>query len=206
MMYQGFCLITPISMYIVYHTCHHFFLEFCIVQLLIFLWISYETAFKRKYVRVVNILMITYNKRYGFTLLGKRFNGKGLKDRNMFFDKERQQKKRKEKERRRRAYDRIYSLHERADFLCYINDVYFEKFDGRVSVKLEGLIAKGTGRVSDVYSLYDCEGNHKAEVTMEELYLGNSMVEQLEGGDKKAALYPKEQGISYQAGDILCKL
>lgn len=121
----------------------------------------------------------------------------------MFFDKE---KRNKEKERKKKAYARVYSLHERADFLCYINDVYFEKFDGRVSVKLEGLVAKGIGRLSDVYSLYDCEGKHKAEVTMEELYLGNHPVEQLEGGDKKVALYPKEQALPYQAGDILCKL
>ncbi len=112
----------------------------------------------------------------------------------------------KEKEHRKKAYERVYSLHEKAEFLCYINDAYMEKFDGTESVKLEGMVAKGIGKLEDVYLLYDCEGNKKAEVTMEELYLGNNPVKQLEGGDKRVALYPKEQNIVYQAGDILCKL
>lgn len=113
---------------------------------------------------------------------------------------------RQEKKHRKKAYDRVYSLHEKAEFLCYINDAYKEKFDGKESVKLEGMVAKGIGKLEDTYLLYDCEGNEKAEVTMEELYLGNDSVKQLEGGDKKIALYPREQGIAYKAGDILCKL
>lgn len=121
----------------------------------------------------------------------------------MFWNREAHKK---EKEHRKKAYERVYFLHEKAEFLCYINDAYMEKFDGAESVKLEGIVAKGIGKLEDVYLLYDCEGNKKAEVTMEELYLGNNLVEQLEGGDKRAALYPKEQDITYQAGDILCKL
>ena len=117
----------------------------------------------------------------------------------------------KEEKSRRRAekqavYDRVYTLHEQAEFLCYINDAYAEEYKGESFVKLEGLVAKGAGRVGDTFLLYDCEGRKKAEITMTELYLGTNSVEQLEGGDKRVALYPKEQNVKYQAGDILCKL
>ncbi len=120
--------------------------------------------------------------------------------------KEIRQKRKLEKEHRKKAYERVYALHEQAVFLCYINDAYAEQFQDMVSVKLEGVVAKGIGTLEDTYILFDCEGNRKAEITMEELYLGTNSVNRLEGGDKKVALYPKEQNISYQAGDILCKL
>ncbi|MBR1866017.1 MAG: hypothetical protein IJ801_05875 [Lachnospiraceae bacterium] len=110
------------------------------------------------------------------------------------------------KKRENKAYDRVYALHEQAVFLCYINEAYQETDHGVASVKLEGIVAKGTGRLEDTFVLFDCEGNQKAEITMEELYLGNQSVPQLEGGDKRVALYPREQEIPYQAGDILCRL
>lgn len=120
----------------------------------------------------------------------------------MFF----KSKKRELTGRRKEAYDRVYSLHQQAEFLCYINDAYMETIDGQTSVKLEGLVAMGTGNLGDVFELYDCEGNKKAEITMDELYLGANSVERLEGGDKRVALYPKEQDVVYKAGDILIRL
>lgn len=109
-------------------------------------------------------------------------------------------------QKRKQKYDRVYALHEQADFLCYINDAYPEEYNGVVSMKLEGVVAKGKGKCSDTFQLFDCGGRKKADITMDELYLGNDSVEQLEGGDKRVALYPKQQEISYRAGDILCKL
>ncbi|MDD6069495.1 MAG: hypothetical protein PUC12_01595 [Clostridiales bacterium] len=117
-----------------------------------------------------------------------------------------QEKKRLQKQRRQENYNRVYTLHEQAEFLCYINDVYPETYQGKVSVKLEGLVAKGIGNVKDTYLLYSCNGEKKAEITMEELYLGSNKVECLEGGDKRVALYPNEQNVPYKSGDILCKL
>lgn len=102
------------------------------------------------------------------------------------------------------AYDRVLQLHNRANFLCYINDAYLETYQGKECVKLEGVVAVGTGKVTDRYHLYDCNGCFKAEVTMDELYLGNNKVESLCGGDKKVALYPVEQDVPYIAGDLLC--
>lgn len=124
----------------------------------------------------------------------------------MFFSREVKQRKQREKESRKRAYDRVYALHEQADFLCYINDAYQEAYKGKSYVKLEGLVAKGIGRVEDIFFLFDCTGKQKGQITMEELYLGTNSVEKLEGGDKKVALYPREQDLDYQSGDILCKL
>lgn len=114
---------------------------------------------------------------------------------------ERQLKRSKQKE----AYARVYALHEQADFLCYINDAYMEPYGGKDCIKLEGLVAKGTGKVTDTFRLYSCRGNFKAEITMVELYNGANPVEQIEGGDKRVALYPREQQVAYKAGDILCK-
>ncbi|MDE6626231.1 MAG: hypothetical protein K2K56_07665 [Lachnospiraceae bacterium] len=115
-------------------------------------------------------------------------------------------KKQQDRERRKQIYDRVYELHQQADFLCYINDAYPEKYNGSTYIKLEGIVAKGTGKLEDTYLLFDCNGRQKAEITMEELYLENNSVKQLQGGDKRAALYPREQEVNYQAGDILCKL
>lgn len=123
----------------------------------------------------------------------------------MFFRKNSREQKRQEKKHRKEIYDRVYLLHQKAKFLCYINDAYLEEYKNKQYMKLEGLVAKGIGKLEDSFLLFDCNGNQKAEITMEELYLGNNSVEQLEGGDKKVALYPREQNVSYVAGDVLCK-
>ena len=115
------------------------------------------------------------------------------------------EKKDSEKQRRKEIYDRVYMLHEKATFLCYIEDAYLEKYEGKQYMKLEGTVAKGVGTVEDVFLLFNCNGRKKAEVTMEELFCGTNSVKQLEGGDKRVALYPKEQELPYQAGDMLCK-
>ncbi|MCM1157720.1 MAG: hypothetical protein NC300_03425 [Bacteroidales bacterium] len=122
----------------------------------------------------------------------------------MMFGKK--EKKQAEQKKRQEAYERVYALHEQADFLCYINDVYPEEYKGESFIKLEGLVAKGRGTTEDTFLLVDCEGREKAAVTMEELYLGKDSVKVLEGGDKRVALYPREQEVPYRAGDILCKL
>lgn len=124
----------------------------------------------------------------------------------MLFNKENRHKKELEKQRRKEKYDKVYALHEKADFLCYINDAYLEKYNGKEFMKLEGIVAKGTGCLEDTFLLFDCEGRKKGVITMEELFCGNDSVKQLEGGDKRVALYPREQEIPYRAGDILCKL
>lgn len=115
-------------------------------------------------------------------------------------------KKQKLKMKRQEDYARVYDLHKQAVFLLYINEAYMEEYQGRNSVKLEGMVAKGIGKAGDSFMLYDCKGRFKAEVTMEEMYCGLDLVEQLEGGDKRIALYPVEQNVTYLAGDILCKL
>ncbi|MCM1498826.1 MAG: hypothetical protein NC124_10220 [Clostridium sp.] len=124
----------------------------------------------------------------------------------MFFNRTKNVKKQQDRERRKKIYDRVYALHQQADFLCYINDAYPEKYNGGIYIKLEGVVAKGTGGLDDTYRLFDCNGRQKAEITMEELYLENNSVKELQGGDKRVALYPREQEVNYQAGDILCKL
>ncbi len=124
----------------------------------------------------------------------------------MFFDKEYRHKKKIEKQKRKEKYAKVYALHEKAAFLCYINDAYPEKYNGVVSIKLEGVVVKGTGQLEDTFLLFDCEGRKKAVITMEELYCGSNSVNRLEGGDKRVALYPREQEVAYCAGDILCKL
>lgn len=124
----------------------------------------------------------------------------------MIFNKENRHRKEIQRQKRKEKYDKVYALHEQADFLCYINDAYLEEYKGGRFVKLEGLVAAGTGSLEDTFWLFDCEGRQKGQVTMDELYLGTDSVKQLTGGDKKVALYPKEQDIPYQAGDILCKL
>lgn len=124
----------------------------------------------------------------------------------MFWSRESRKKNKIKKEQRKKVYDRVYSLHEKAEFLFYINDAYVEEYDGKVSVKLEGIVAKGMGCLEDTFLLFDCKGRQKAAITMEEMYCGSDCVKQLEGGDKRVALYPKEQDILYRAGDMLCKL
>lgn len=112
----------------------------------------------------------------------------------------------KNKEKQKENYDRVYRLHEQALFLCYIDDAYMETYNGKEYMKLLGIVAKGEGHVLDAYELFDCNGRKKADITMEELYVGQNKVEEIKGGDAPVALYPKEQDISYKAGDILCKL
>lgn len=124
----------------------------------------------------------------------------------MIFNKENRHRKEIQRQKRKEKYDKVYALHEQADFLCYINDAYLEKYKGKEFMKLEGIVAKGTGCLDDTFLLFDCEGRQKAVITMEELFCGQESVKQLEGGDKRVALYPKEQEIPYRAGDILCKL
>ncbi len=102
------------------------------------------------------------------------------------------------------AYQRVFELHQRAQFLCYINEAYLEPNGEAMCMKLEGIVARGTGTLGDRYQLYDCRGRKKAEITMEELYLGRDSVPSLQGGDKRVALYPKEQEVPYMAGDLLC--
>ena len=120
----------------------------------------------------------------------------------MLFFKKDKEKSNKKKE----AYERVYRLHEEASFLFYIDDVYFEKYNGKDCVKLEGTMAKGSGTVEDTFYLYSCQGRKKATITIDEFYIENNKVEQLEAGDKRIAVYPKEQDINYKAGDMLCKL
>lgn len=115
---------------------------------------------------------------------------------NMFIKKDKKQKN--------ENYDRVMKLHEQAAFLFYVNDAYEEKYEGKDYMKLEGIVAKGEGHVTDIYELFDCNGKKKSNITMEELYLGTDKVELLRGGDKRVALYPKEQDVDYRAGDILC--
>jgi hypothetical protein len=110
----------------------------------------------------------------------------------------------RKKKKRQENYDRVYRLHEQADFLCYIDEAYKENYKGTDYVKLEGVVAKGKGSVEDIFFLFDCNGREKGHTAMEELYVGNNLVKQLEGGDKKVALYPKEQNLNYRAGDLLC--
>ena len=122
----------------------------------------------------------------------------------MFFSKQKKYEKELKKQKRQQIYDRVYAIHEKAIFLCYIEDAYLEKYEGKSFMKLEGVVAKGTGTLEDTYLLFDCEGRQKAAIEMEELFCGKNSVTQLEGGDKKVALYPKQQDISYRAGDIIC--
>lgn len=124
----------------------------------------------------------------------------------MFFDKKSKEIKKKRKEYQKKIYQRVYELHQEAEFLCYINDAYLETDQNEKYMKLEGIVATGIGRIEDTFLLYDCDGNQKGIVKMLEFYLGNQSVSQLEGGDQKVALYPEEQGLPYKAGDILCKL
>lgn len=124
----------------------------------------------------------------------------------MFGIKTSREARKRIKNRKQVVYDRVYELHKQAEFLCYINDVYPEEYKGKAYVKLEGLVAFGVGATDDHFLLFDCEGREKAEVDMEELYVGNNLVEQLEGGDKRVALYPIQQDVPYKAGDILCKM
>lgn len=111
--------------------------------------------------------------------------------------------KKDRKGKQNRNYQRVYELHERAGFLFYVDDAYMEPYEGNSFIKLEGVVAFGKGFVSDSYVLCDCKGKEKAIVTIQDFYVGNQPVNCLEGGDKRVAIYPKEQDVSYCAGDYL---
>lgn len=123
----------------------------------------------------------------------------------MFLNKRKRQFRKLERMHRKEVNDRVYYLHKKAEFLCYIDEAFLEQYNSKESVKLEGFVAKGIGKLEDIFFLYDCDGNKKAEIMIEELYLGNNSVEQLESGDERVAIYPKDQKAAYRAGDLLCK-
>lgn len=124
----------------------------------------------------------------------------------MFWNREEREKKKIAKQKRKEAYDRVYQLHQNSSFLCYIDNAYLEEYQGKQYVKLSGSMALGEGSVSEQYKLYDCTGRFKAEINVEEFYVGNDSVQTIVADDKDVAIYPKQQDISYKAGDLLCKL
>ncbi|MBO5088872.1 MAG: hypothetical protein J6C01_09365 [Lachnospiraceae bacterium] len=124
----------------------------------------------------------------------------------MFWNRTDREKKKLEKQKRKEAYDRVYQLHQNAQFLCYINEAYTEEYDGDAVIKLEGSMTLGEGTAHEKYGLYDCKGRWKAELDIDEFYIGGDSVEKLEAADKRVAIYPKQQDVNYSAGDLLCKL
>lgn len=124
----------------------------------------------------------------------------------MFWSRETQEKKKLAKQRRQEDYDRVYKLHKEAKFLCYIDEVCAEEYEGKMYKKLIGTMASGAGTVSEQYMLYSSRGRLKGMVDVEEFYIGADAVEKLECFDKTVVVYPRQQDLEYQSGDILCKL
>lgn len=124
----------------------------------------------------------------------------------MFWKRLDREKKKIEKAKKKEAYDRVLALHQNAQFLCYIDEVYTEEYNGVPVMKLEGIVALGKGTIHEKYSLYDCKGRLKTEIEIEEFYIGGDSVEELIAEDKKIAIYPKQQCENCCAGDVLCKL
>jgi len=124
----------------------------------------------------------------------------------MFKKRDAREKKKLDKLKKQEAYDRVYQLHQQAQFLCYIDEAYMEEYNGELVMKLEGCMASGAGTVHEKYGLYNCYGRWKADIDIDEFYVGQDRVEKLEGADKRIAIYPQQQDIRYKAGDILCKL
>lgn len=124
----------------------------------------------------------------------------------MFWNRENREKKKLAKIKKQEAYDRIYRLHQEATFLCYIDEVCLEEYEGNRCIKLVGTMALGEGTVDEKYRLYSCEGKLKSELDIEEFYVGADATKKLECDDKTVAIYPKPLDVSYKAGDILCKL
>lgn len=124
----------------------------------------------------------------------------------MFWNRKDREQKRLAKIKRKENYDRVYKLHEEAEFLCYIDDAYTEEFEGKMCIKLMGSMASGEGTVHEQYSLYSCEGRLKAEIDIDEFYVGADSVDKLESSDETVAIYPKQQDVKYMVGDMLCKL
>lgn len=124
----------------------------------------------------------------------------------MFWNRADKEKKQLEKQRRKEDFDRVYKLHQNAQFLCYVNEAYTEEYNGDTVIKLEGCMASGEGTVHEKYGLYDCKGRLKAELDIDEFYVGTDSVTKLVADDKKVAIYPKQQNVNCKAGDLLCKL
>ncbi len=124
----------------------------------------------------------------------------------MFWKRLDREKKKIEKAKKKEAYDRVLSLHQNAQFLCYIDDAYTEEYNGVPVMKLEGFVTLGKGTIHEKYGLYDCKGRLKTDLEIEEFYIGGDSVEELVAEDRKIAIYPKQQHENYQAGDLLCKL
>lgn len=124
----------------------------------------------------------------------------------MFWNRKDWEQKKIAKIKRKENYNRVYKLHKEAEFLCYIDDVYTEEFEGVMCIKLIGSMASGEGTVHERYSLYSCEGRWKAEIDIDEFYVGADAVEKLESSDETVVIYPQQQDVKYMAGDILCKL
>ena len=124
----------------------------------------------------------------------------------MFWNRKDREQKKLAKQKQKEQYARVYKLHEEAEFLCYIDEVYTEMFEGKMCIKLIGSMASGEGTVHEHYSLYSCEGRLKADVDIDEFYVGADSVDKLESSDKTVAVYPKQQDVKYMAGDMLCKL
>ena len=124
----------------------------------------------------------------------------------MFWNRSDREKKKLERAKRKEAYDRVLQLHQNTQFLCYINEVYKEEYNGNQVIKLEGCMAAGEGTIHEKYGLYDCKGRLKKELDIDEFYVGGDSLEKLTAYDQKVAIYPKQQNVNYQAGDMLCKL
>lgn len=123
----------------------------------------------------------------------------------MFWKREEKEKRKLARERKKATYDRVRKLHQEADFLCYIDEVSLEEYEGTTYVKLIGSMAVGEGTIHEKYLLYSCEGREKAKLDIDEFYVGADSVEKLESGDQTVAIYPKQVKGDFRAGDILCK-
>lgn len=109
-------------------------------------------------------------------------------------------------QKRQENYDRVYQLHQDAEFLFYVEEAYKEDFEGQKYIKLEGVVAKGTADLEDSFVLFNCNGLQKGVITLEEMYIGKDRVNGLYAGDKRVALYPLQQDLPYKAGDFVCKM
>ena len=115
-------------------------------------------------------------------------------------------KKKQVNQKRQENYNRVYRLHQEAEFLLYVEDAYKELFEGQEYMKLEGVAAKGTADLEDSFVLFNCNGLQKGVIALEEMYIGKDRVNGLYAGDKRVALYPLQQDLPYKAGDFVCKM
>lgn len=124
----------------------------------------------------------------------------------VFWKQKNSQSKRQQKEKRKQVYERVLQLHKHAAFLFYVDDVILELYHGQECVKLVGTVAIGNATLDQSYELYSCTGIKKADIEVEEFYVGADAVKILMAGDKTVAIYPRQSEVSYKAGDVLCKL